>query len=163
MLPVNARHRSGPWLIAVLALAAAVPAAAQGRYSVSADGNEVTDNTTHLAWRRCAEGLKWNGRTCDGKLMKFFYHEAKTRASASGGWRLPTREELESIVVKGKKKPMIDTAAFPNTPSQQFWAVREDADHTDNLNAWLVNFANGRVYGNVGQKRFPLRLVRDGH
>lgn len=160
---MNARHRSGSWLVAVLALAAAMPAAAQGRYVVSSDGNDVTDNTTHLVWRRCVEGLKWNGRACDGKLMKFFYHEAKKRASDSGGWRLPTREELESIVVKGKKKPLIDTTAFPNTPTQQFWAVREDADHTDNLNAWLVNFANGRVYGNVGQKRFPLRLVRDGH
>ena len=27
-------------------------------------------------------------------------------------------------------------------------------------NAWLVSFANGRVYGNVGEARFPLRLVR---
>jgi len=162
MPAVNARLRTGSWLFAVLALAVAVPAAAQGRYRVSADGNEVEDTTTHLVWRRCAEGLRWSGRACDGKLMKFFYREAKKRASDSGGWRLPTRDELVGIVVKNKKKPMIDVAAFPNTPAQQFWATREDADHTDDLNAWLVNFANGRVYGNVGQKRFALRLVRDG-
>ena len=30
----------------------------------------------------------------------------------------------------------------------------------DDLNAWLVNFANGKVSGNAGQKKFPLRLVR---
>jgi len=161
---VNARLRTGSWLFAALAVVAAAPSAAQGRYSVSPDGNEVTDATTHLVWRRCAEGLRWNGRACDGKLTKFFYHEAKQHAADSGAhWRLPTRDELVTLVVKGKKKPMIDGAAFPNTPTQQFWATREDADHTDNLNAWLVNFSNGRVYGNVGQKRFPLRLVRDGH
>ena len=31
----------------------------------------------------------------------------------------------------------------------------------DDLNAWLVNFANGKVSGNTGQRKFPLRLVRD--
>jgi len=156
----------GSWcFVATLALAAAMPAAAQGRYRVSEDGAEVIDTAMHLAWRRCAEGLKWNGRTCEGKPMKFYYQEAKKHAAeaavAGKAWRLPTRDELVGLVVKGKKKPMIDGAAFPNTPSQQFWATREDAEHTDNLNAWLVNFSNGRVYGNVGQKRFPLRLVRD--
>ena len=30
---------------------------AQGRYTISSDGQEVTDTTTKLAWRRCAEGL----------------------------------------------------------------------------------------------------------
>jgi len=113
---VNARLRTGSWLFAALALVAAVPAAAQGRYSVSPDGNEVADATTHLVWRRCAEGMRWNGRTCEGKLAKFFYHEAKQHAADSGAhWRLPTRDELVSIVAKGKKKPMIDGAAFPNT------------------------------------------------
>jgi hypothetical protein len=30
----------------------------------------------------------------------------------------------------------------------------------DDLNAWLVSFANGKVSGNTGQRPFPLRLVR---
>ena len=30
----------------------------------------------------------------------------------------------------------------------------------DDLSAWLVNFANGKVTGNAGQRRFYLRLVR---
>ena len=30
----------------------------QSRYVISTDGNEVTDNTTGLIWRRCAEGMK---------------------------------------------------------------------------------------------------------
>jgi len=160
---VNAGHRTVSCLVAALALVATAPASAQGRYAVSADGNEVTDSAAHVTWRRCAEGLRWNGKACQGKLMKFTYHEARKRAAdaaASGGaWRLPTRAELSGLVVRGKKKPLIDSTAFPNTPPQQFWATRPGSD--DDLNAWLVSFSNGRVYGNVGQARFPLRLVRD--
>ena len=68
---MNARLRTRSWVFAVLALAAVVPAAAQGRYRVSSDGTEVEDTVSHLVWRRCAEGLRWNGKACDGKLMKF--------------------------------------------------------------------------------------------
>jgi hypothetical protein len=153
--------RSWKWG-AVLALAVALPAAAQNRYAVSADGQEVVDQTTKLTWKRCAEGLKWDGKACKGKLLRFKYREAKEHATQAGsGWRLPTREELTGLVSKNeKKKPLIDKTAFPDTPKQLFWATRPGAD--DDLNAWLVNFSNGRVYGNNGQSRFPLRLVREG-
>jgi hypothetical protein len=156
----------GPIRIAALALLAlaATASQAQDRYTISADGNEVTDTTSRLVWKRCAEGLHWDGKACSGKLMKFKYAEAKQHlASTTGGnaqaWRIPTLSELKTLVdKKAKKKPLIDPAAFPDTPKQQFWATRPGTD--DDLNAWLVNFANGKTYGNVGASRFPLRLVR---
>ncbi|MDP2366843.1 hypothetical protein [Rhodoferax sp.] len=39
-----------------------------------------------------------------------------------------------------------------------FWATRPQA--SDNLNAWIVNFGNGHVYGNTGSKAPFVRLVR---
>ena len=153
----------GPRLLALalLALAASTGHAA-GRYAVSADGQEVTDSTTRLTWRRCAEGMRWDGKACSGKLLKYSYAMAKQRAAANGGgksWRIPTRDELVGLVDMGrKKKPRIDTEAFPQTPSAPFWASRPGSD--DNLNAWLVNFGNGKVHANLGQAKFPLRLVR---
>jgi hypothetical protein len=156
----------GPIRVAALALLALAATAgqAQSRYTVSADGNEVTDTTTQLVWKRCAEGLRWDGKTCTGKLMKFKYAEAKqhlatTTAGSAPAWRIPTLTELKSILDrKAKKKPLIDPDAFPDTPKQQFWATRPGTD--DDLNAWLVNFSNGKTYGNVGASRFPLRMVR---
>ena len=50
--------------------------------------------------------------------------------------------------------------AFPATPSLPFWATKQGS--TDDLNAWLVSFANGKVKANLGEAKFPLRLVRDG-
>lgn len=141
----------------------ATAAMAEERFSFSADGQEVTDNTTHLTWSRCAEGMKWDGKLCQGKAATFDFAGAKKAAAAvataSGkAWRVPTKDELTGIVVKNKKKPMIDQAAFPATPNNQFWATRPGFD--DNLNAWLVNFSNGKVYGNAGERKFNLRLVR---
>jgi hypothetical protein len=155
---------SGPRLLALALLALAACAShAAGRFAVSADGQEVTDSTSGLTWRRCAEGMRWDGKACSGKLLKYSYAAAKQQAASDAkadgkAWRIPSKDELIALVDMAKKKPRIDPQAFPQTPSAPFWATREGSD--DNLNAWLVSFANGKVRGNVGQAKFPLRLVR---
>ena len=150
-------------LAALGAVQALAQAPAPARFTVSADGQEVLDTRTSLLWRRCAEGMLWDGKLCKGKPTKFKFAGAKDYTAtlaktANKGWRLPTKDELRGIVVKQKKKPMLDQAAFPNTPSANFWATREGFN--DNLNAWVVNFGNGRVYGNNGGAKPHLRLVR---
>ena len=120
-------------------------------------GNPVDPNAT--------SGTFSPGAPCGGKAATYKYAGAKQAAetAASGGkaWRIPSREELVALVDKtSKKKPLIDAKAFPNTPKAAFWALREGSD--DDLNAWLVSFSTGRVSGNAGQKKFPLRLVRSG-
>ena len=152
--------------LALLLLAATGHASvmAQSRYTVSADGQEVQDTQANLTWRRCTEGMNWDGKTCAGKASKFSYRAAQKHATASAGkspqtWRLPTKTELLSLVDKSqKKKPLIDASAFPSTPNAMFWASRPEAN--DNLNAWIINFGNGRVYGNTGSKAPYVRLVR---
>src|SRR5205085_2223678 len=59
--------------IAAFALLALVAGAShgQGRFAISADGQEVTDSTSRLTWRRCAEGMRWDGKTCSGRLVNF--------------------------------------------------------------------------------------------
>jgi len=146
------------------AAAPAAPAPEPSRFTVSADGQEVTDGTTHLTWRRCVEGMSFDGKTCTGKKpTKLKFGPAKDAAAAvakSAGkpWRLPTKDELVGLVSKTKKGPWIDPIAFPGTPASLTWATRPGFD--DNLNAWLVNFKNGKVDGNSGQGKYLLRLVR---
>jgi len=142
---------------------AAVASHAQGRFTISSDGQEVTDSTTRLVWRRCGEGTQWDGKTCTGKLLKMNYAGARKAAEDAKGsskaWRIPTREELVTLYdVKAKKTPKVDPTVFPKATNGPFWATRAGTD--DNLNAWLVNFRNGRVSGYAGQSKFPLRLVR---
>ncbi|MBK9522691.1 MAG: DUF1566 domain-containing protein [Rhodocyclaceae bacterium] len=152
-------------LAILLAAVGMTPTHAADRFTPSADGQEVTDTTTGLIWRRCTEGMEWNGSACKMKPLKFKLAAAKERAAEAAktsnkAWRIPNKDELMSIVEKTKSIPKIDLTAFPNSPSAVFWALRPDAD--DNLNAWLVNFNTGRVLGNSGQNKFMLRLVRSG-
>ena len=149
--------------LATICVFAATAAQAQTRYSVSADGQEVLDTQTNLLWRRCTEGTQWDGKACKGKPTKFKFAASKVAAekiaTATGkAWRVPTKDELDGLVLKSKKKPRIDTTAFPNTPPALFLSSRPGFE--DGLNAWLVHFGNGRDYGHTGQGKFHLRLVR---
>ena len=159
---MNYRPAVGIVSLATLLLAAG-NAAALERFTVSADGQEVTDAQTSLVWRRCAEGMKWDGKTCMGKAMTLKLSAAKERTAATAksedkSWRIPSKDELKGIVVKSKKNPAIDVFLFPNTPAALFWALRPG--FKDNLNAWVVDFNKGKVYGNTRQGKFHVRLVR---
>ncbi len=146
-------------LLTVASVLAAVAAHAGGRFAISADGREVTDTQTRLIWQRCALGQNWDGKTCIGKATKLPLVTARSIGETmTPAWRLPTRDELSSIVDKARKKPAIDGAAFPATPATMFWAVRPDA--TDTLNAWLVDFSKGKVFGNSRKGSYLVRLVR---
>ncbi len=75
-------------------------------------------------------------------------------------WRLPTYEELGSIVDYGRDNPAIDTDYFPGSQSTWFWSSSAYASSSNG--AWAVNFGYGdggysaRYYG------YALRLVRGG-
>jgi len=76
-------------------------------------------------------------------------------------WRLPTRDELKSIVHYGAAAaPYIDGALFPNTLNSVYWSSSSYAPNPSN--AWSVLFGNGldgtHHKGNGGY----VRLVRGG-
>ena len=146
-----------------LACVCAGAIAADERFVVSADGQEVLDTKTSLVWRRCVEGMQWDGKACKGKATRYKFGEAKQRADAAApaqgkAWRVPTKDELSTLVIKQKKKPMTDKEAFPNTPPSLQWAKRPGFD--DNLNGWMIDFGSGKGFGGSGAKE-SVRLVRD--
>lgn len=143
----------------LLGLGSMSAAQAEGRFVISANGQEVTDTQTKLVWQRCSVGQPWDGKTCLGTATKVTLASAKEiGASMAPGWRLPTKDELTGIVDRTKKKPAIDKAAFPGTPPTIFWSSRPEA--SDNLAAWLVDFKTGRVIGYTHNARYAVRLVR---
>ena len=151
-------------LFFLAALLLAQPPAQAAPFSISDDGQEVTDQAGGLIWRRCAEGSSWNGATCTG-LVLFFTHEAaliraRSEAAASGkAWRLPNVKELSRLVDRGRINPSIDIAAFPATPSSVFWSSSPYAGNSND--AWFVDFSVGDV-GSVNRYGYPgaAHLVR---
>jgi hypothetical protein len=129
------------------------------RYTLSEDGQEVTDSQTKLIWQRCPVGSKWDGKICAGKPTKFNLVQAKKANDPSNSaWRMPTKDEFAALADRSKKKPKMDIVTFPVKPSGLYWALRPEND--DNLNAWVVDFRNGKVHGNIRDARYFVRLVR---
>jgi hypothetical protein len=102
------------------------------------DDGTVRDDVTCLVWQRDV-----SENTCS-------WTEANDYCSslplAGGGWRLPTRIELVSLVdfTKAAPGPTIDEAAFPNTPSEEFWSSSLVAETVAGTTfAWYVYFSSG--------------------
>ncbi|HEV8691066.1 MAG TPA: DUF1566 domain-containing protein [Ideonella sp.] len=139
-----------------------------------ANGDEVTDTSTGLIWRRCSEGQAWTGGACSGSPAEFYgWHNslnyAKSVAQATGvAWRVPNIKELFSIVDTLRWSPAIDPAYFPQTSSQTcYWSSTPDATPPDegfSAAARCVGFnvgeANSAGFDDFDNPRF-LRLVRN--
>lgn len=104
-----------------------------GRYLDNGDGT-ITDTKTQLTWKKCSEGQ--SGDNCSGESTKYKWDDAMAKFG-KGEWRLPTYEELRTLVYcsngtpqevtwdygcggKGGKseeyqRPTIDLRVFPNT------------------------------------------------
>ncbi len=156
-----------------------------GRYRDNNDGT-VTDVKTDLQWMRCSLGQEWKNGTCVGDVAKYTWddtHKAVESLNRSGGyagyrnWRLPTIDELKSLVYcssgkpttwndTGKRcegnyaRPTVDSGAFPNTPSSWFWSGSPDTNYSNV--AWYVNFNDGYADGSYRGSNFHVRLVRTG-
>lgn len=134
---------------------------ASGLFTPTADFTDNGDGTvvhkkTSLTWKRCAEGMSWNGSTCTGTAKTYTWADANALSSA--GWRLPTKNELLTIVEWGKTAPAINATIFPSTPSTAAWSA---SAYLGNSNwAWYINFGNGNDYANYKTNTLTARLVR---
>lgn len=115
--------------------------------TLSPDGTLVIDNRARLAWPRCVEGMRWDGKTCTGTPELFTYSQAQNRAKqrwqAEGvRWRLPRVPELRHLLNRSASVslPDVDRLLFPNAPRAWHWTG------SASVNAAAVN---GYAYGNV--------------
>ena len=103
--------------------------------------------------------LEWSHTLLNGKEVTFA--EAEKAASALGeGWRLPTRQELESILDLSRHDPAIDTAKFPDAKSAYYWTSSKCA--WNESARWVVGFGYGSVSGYDVSLDACVRAVRAG-
>ena len=125
------------------------------------DGETAYDSRTVLTWMRCSYGQEWKQeRGCTGEI-KLLDWESATRLRLSGdtGWRLPLKDELESLVAANCKRPAIDETVFRDTPSIQYWT----GTPTGPSYAWVVFFRTGMSTWNfLRTTPFAVRLVHPG-
>lgn len=122
-----------------------------GRYQISDEGFFVKDIKSGLIWRRYVE------------TGKFKYEKALAQAEKEGfiterSWRVPTIEELKTLIEEKHHNPAINAIVFPNTPGEPFWSSSPHPNNTES--AWNVNFYDGHVNYDSRTNAFALRLVR---
>lgn len=152
------------WVFSICYCLVALPAHAV--FTISVDSQEVTDTVTNLIWRRCAEGMNWNGTTCSGTATIYTHANALLRArneatNSGKDWRLPNVKELESLMDRSRSNPAIDLVAFPATPASYFWSSSYSAGGSDV--AWGGDFYFGEIGSSAGRSYLSaVRLVRTG-
>ena len=74
----------------------------------------ITDVRNNIIWLRCSVGQTWDSdsKTCTGELVKLNHDEIKIALQQAseqlgGEWRLPTLDELESLVCEECGPPKI--------------------------------------------------------
>jgi hypothetical protein len=131
---------------------------------ILSDAGTATHNITGLMWMRCSLGQEWSGKSCSGEATQFSW-AAGLKAAAGhsfagySDWRLPNKNELESIVEGRCLTPAIAAAVFPATPSAYFWTSSPYAGVAQG--AWSVDFGYGTVNATVKSGNIYVRLVRD--
>ena len=104
------------------------------------------------------QDLEWSPTLGNGQRMT--YAEAKKAVADLGeGWRLPSIQELLSIVDYTRCDPAIDTERFPETKSGAYWTSTPCAWAP--RAAWVVYFDLGySLYSNRGYNVAFVRAVR---
>ncbi|HKU39179.1 MAG TPA: DUF1566 domain-containing protein [Polyangiales bacterium] len=94
----------------------------------------VRDNSTELTWQQGSDSMRrtWSDAGVYCAQLQL----------VGGGWRLPTLNELLTIVDPARTTaPVIDSKAFPGTPADTFWSANGFTG--DAKYAWTIDFRYG--------------------
>ena len=151
------------------------------RFEVNEDGT-ATDTQTGLMWMRCSVGQEWTGQRCSGEVLRLSWNQALKAGedmvfAGKDDWRLPTREELYTLVYcsSGRRfaldaesgsgacegtyrKPVILDAVFPDTPLANYWS--STPNEMFSYKAWGVAFISGLIGAGSRTEYVAARLVR---
>lgn len=164
----------------------------------------IADKVNHLVWKKCSEGQN-NDAQCTGySVSTVFCKEADNSCNggdeknllnkgplfavcdtlnANGGfggksgWRVPTIEELRTLVQCGKNNnatlaeneacpekspaPAINQMLFPNTKHENYWSATP-YQSSPTIHAWAIFFGNGAARQFFKAYTNAVRCVRKG-
>lgn len=127
----------------------------------------VLDLEKKLQWMCCSLGQVWDTQSCIDEAHSFTWYEIQNTIDEINkdigyagyhDWRLPSREELLTLVNLDFFDPVVDTDIFPATASDWYWSA--DIDATTEGTSWMVNFYDGSPASYSHVSPIKIRLVR---
>ncbi|MDP9150922.1 MAG: DUF1566 domain-containing protein [Myxococcota bacterium] len=109
----------------------------------------VYDPNTKLTWQRTVEP------------SSYAWTDAQSRCATVpplGSWRLPSLNELMTLVDLTRFDPAVDATAFPSTPIDFFWSLSVSVAPVGT--AWGVNFNRGSAGASLTANASRVRCVR---
>lgn len=114
--------------------------------------NEVVkDLATKLTWQRA---IPADGATHAAAAQ----YCADSTVGGWDDWRLPSLQEMETIVDEGRSNPAADPVVFPQTPAAGFWTATLWAGTP--VLAWHVDFDRGGAAYDTATMSYRIRCVR---
>ncbi|WP_138436368.1 Lcl C-terminal domain-containing protein [Marinobacter shengliensis] len=131
-------------------------------FSISLDNNDlsiIVNPVSEPQAKKAEQQLEWSQTLLDGEAVTL--SEAEEAVAKLGeGWRLPTRQELESLLDLSRHDPAIDTSKYPDTKSCAYWTSTPCA--WNNAARWVVFFLLGGVDADLRGYGACVRAVRAG-
>ena len=106
--------------------------------------NEIEDTQTGLVWRK------------DFKKNMTWKEALDYAESLDDNWRLPTIDELISLINYTRRDPASD---FPSMPATGFWSSTPVVDTA--ISAWRAHFFSGHIDYDYKTNTYDVRCVRD--
>jgi len=131
------------------------------------EGRFVRDVRNNIIWYRCTLGQVWNNdtETCSGETVRLSQDEIsiavqQAEQQLGGQWRLPTKDELESLICVECAPPKIRQKYFPNIEREAYWSGTKN--RWNGRMYWSVNFLTGHAYSRFFfYQQLPALIVRD--
>jgi len=151
-------------LLGLLCASRAVAVRPSLRWQVNAAAGTVLDKRTGLVWQRDSPTSGGSSGQTNGY---FNWADAKQYCldlvlAGQDDWRLPSLQELRSLVHRKRVSPAISTFAFPNTPKTDYvfsWSATPYAG-SGFPSAWGIDSTTGHVITNLTGSKAVVRCVR---
>ena len=130
---------------------------ASERFELVMGGDAVLDKETGLVWAKNANMAQ------ETKIWQYAINYCRNlNIGGRIGWRLPTVEELSSLVDKSQTGPALpDGHPFYNVQSDRYWS--STTYEGDSGYAWNVSMLNGNVLFNNKSLYYYVWPVRGGN
>lgn len=142
-----------------------ISSSSSGEQSLTDNGNStISDMITGLVWQKCSYGQ--SGLDCSGGgaatrtwTQALLYCDGLDFAGITD-WRLPSVNELKSLILIQTGPPFIDQVIFPETVPSEYWS---SSTYTSDISTgWYILFGANSVLKNSKSNDYYVRCVTTG-